>query len=230
MYRNVRFERVLYLILCVINIITIAYTIFAVYDTYQIKQTEKTFVVATNFKQIGDAINIKHLDQNNQPILNIIQFFISKYVQAREELVYDESKAMSQLQIKYNVIKQMSSENVFEEYYKTSQSNAIDSNISMILNDIQRIITIDKIVFIDNDNKEIKMSNILSQIKINSIPRYVKVYFSLQSTDTKYNNKKYVADISYSFFINRNTQNISNREKMIEFNVNDYKVSTYEAS
>ena len=78
---------------------------------------------------------------------------------------------------------------------------------SLILNAIQRVVVVDKITFIDNNNKEIAISNILSQITTNSTPRYANVYFTIQSTDTKYNNKHYVAQISYSFFINRNTKN-----------------------
>ena len=128
---------------------------------------------------------------------------------------------MKAIAIKNNIIKTLSSQSVFQEYYINANNGTLGSDLSLVLNNIQRTIDIKKIEF--KYEYSSKFDEFYSKFTSSAVPRHAKIYFATNSTDNNYNNKEYVATISYSFFINRNLN--SRSAKMLEFNVTGYKIS-----
>ena len=141
-----------------------------------------------------------------------------KYIINMESLLYDTKtqNGSQAIQKKIKIIKNLSDNNVYEDYINNSYKDD-HSDLSLTILKQQKIAKIDKIEYIYNDlNIFDKVYKLVSN---NYIPNGAKVYFSTETTAENSKKHNHIAIILFTF-------NISNKKanQKIDFNVNNYYV------
>ncbi len=212
-------ERISYLIIVIISAICLyqAYNLISI-----VKQNKKkinTYIIFTKSKKQNEYTKIKTIETNTKDVtLAILDILITKYVLNMETLVYDKNteNATQQIEKKTIVIKNLSNNEVYENYIKNSYNNE-DSDLSLIVLKEQKIAKIDKIDYIyDNLNIFDKIYNCLASY---CQPIGANVYFTTQTTINNSKKKHYMARIFFT--LNKINNKINSK---IDFNITHYSV------
>lgn len=212
-------ERIRYLIIVIISSLCLyqAYNLISIVQ--QNKKKINTYIIFTKSKKHHEHTKIKTIDTNTKDItLSLLDILITKYVLNMETLVYDKNtqNATQQVEKKTIIIKNLSNNEVYENYIKNSYNNE-DSDLSLTVLKEQKIAKIDKIDYIyDNLNIFDKIYNFLASYQH---PIGANVYFTSQTTINNSKKKHYVARM----FFTLNTINNKMNSK-IDFNVTNYSV------
>ena len=215
-YMSPAFERFFYALLfcfCAINFHQVYYLI----PQFRKENIKMSIIAKVNSHPEGQVVKITHLNQTNNPVLNILEFFLIKYVENRESLVYEKDKGMSIMKIKNIILQNTSSRDIYKEYLMQSYSPMSNSDISYVAKGNQKFVKINKIEFISTETT--LFQEIFSTITTNAIPKLANIYFSLETTDENEAQANYVAKISYVFYLNEE----KSVNSIIEFYINKYE-------
>lgn len=211
-------ERIKYFLIIVLAVICFcnAYSIIDIVN--QQKQQQHTYIIFTNTKKDGEEIKITKLSKKDNNKLLLLELMIRKYIINMESLLYDTKtqNGSQAIQKKIKIIKNLSDNNVYEDYINNSYKDD-HSDLSLTILKQQKIAKIDKIEYIYN-NLNI-FDKVYKLVSNNYIPNGARVYFSTETTAENSKKHNHIATILFTF-------NISNKKanQKIDFNVNNYYV------
>ena len=217
LYVEVASERIIYctLLLLVCFCLKTTFDVIGVIEKY--KQHQDTYILFTDNHREDERIKISKMPLSKDNTTSILTFMLSKYVLNMETLDYDAKKqtGASAIENKIKIIKNLSSEHVYQKYLESAYKDDI-GDISLAMLKKKKIATIEKIDFI-YENLNI-VEKIQSYISASLLPQGAKVFFSIETTDEKNKKQHFVATISFSYYAKNDKQFGSK----IEFKVNDY--------
>ena len=141
-------DRNLLICIFIIIVLCLLQMCFAIKMFYDTKDVVRQYVIYTNHDE-GLSLSFKRLDTNFSISNFLHQFIIIKYVENMEIFKFDKNKqsAMRLLQKKAQIIKNTSSDFVYQKYidgvYKDDYGD-----LSLLLSDQQKDISIEKIDFL----------------------------------------------------------------------------------
>ena len=217
MYVDCASERIVYFVLLIVSLISV----FFAYDLIDIISKQKakveTYVLLMEHKDADSIVQAYQLPEAQDSTLSLLEFVVRKYITNYEQLKYDsnEISGTDALQEKTIIIRNLSGNDVYNNYM-TSAYASEDSDMSLALLKQQRVVNIEKVEFLyDNLNILEKVYNSLSS---NITPHNAKVYFSTETTSENSIKKNYVANIGFSFYIDKEKK----ANSKVEFKVNSY--------
>lgn len=212
-------ERIRYLLIVILSFLCLYQAYNLIDIVKQNKQKINTYIIFTKSKKNNEHTNIKTIDTNTKDAtLAILDILITKYVINMESLIYDKNalNTTQQIEKKSIIIKNLSNNDVYENYIKNSYSSE-DSDLSLIILKEQKIAKIYKIDYIyDNLNIFDKIYNLIGSY---CRPIGANVYFTSQTTINNSKKKYYVAKIFFTLNKSGNKRNTK-----IDFNVTNYSV------
>lgn len=216
-------ERFLYSLLFFLFIINslLSYKIFKYEKKNHI--IKQSFVLKTISHPLDYNIKISKLNNEKNPIHDIIKFLIGQYIINRESLNYDNLEGMSILTNKANLVKNTSSNNIYQDYLKELYSKDPNSDLSFVINGEKKFIEIKSIEFIYEEEK-LLLQKIYYSLFTSKMPNKAKIIFAFDTTENDENiDKYYEVYISYSFFLNEIVSKNLDSNKAIEFQINGYR-------
>ena len=212
-------ERFIYSIIFIISLSCLMQA-FLIINNIRINNKQKnTYVVIMDHKNKDDYIKVSRITSTSKNhLLSFLNVILRKYVINMESLIYDENKkGMDAIRDKSLIIKNLSGQNVYNNYISSSCCEE-GSDISLAILNIKKTVTVNKIKFIYEDVNVFE--KIYSSISSNKIPKGAKIYFTTETTDEKSKKQHMVATVHFSFYFN-----LEEKEKaVIDFKVNDYYV------
>ena len=216
MYVRCSRDRNIFLLIFII-ILVCFFQVYSVVKQFQTnKDKVKQYVVYTHHNE-NELLSIKALNISESMSLYLCKLLIMKYIENMEKLnLYKDNKsAMSMLQKKAQIIKNTSSNTVYQKYldgiYKDDYGD-----LSLYLTNQQKLVEIENIEFV---NTEQTLTNRVYSIVSQQQPNAANVVFVVKIFSHQHEIKKrYKAHIA--FFLNRSKGEATSQT--IDFKVYDY--------
>ena len=217
-YVNGASERVIYFVLLSISVLCLWYS-FSVIEMIK-KQKEKvnTYVIFVNKKNKNRTTKVSTLNSATNSSMGILDLLVRKYVINMESLTYGNglnNDSSNIMQRKTTIIKNLSSNNVYN-YYLKNINKAEDSDLSLLTLKRQKIVNINRIEYIYEDQNII--TELYNFISSSRRPIGANVFFTTETTDGLSVKKAYKATMLFTFFEDPE----KTAGKRINFLVNDY--------
>lgn len=217
-YVNGASERVVYFVLLSVSVLCLWYS-FSVMEMIK-KQKEKvnTYVIFVNKKNKNRTTKVSTLNSATNSSMGILDILVRNYIINMESLKYGNSltnDGANVMQKKITIIKNLSSNNVYN-YYLKNINKAEDSDLSLFTLKRQKMVNIDRIEYIYE--KQNIITELYDFISTSRRPIGANVFFSTEITDGLSVKKTYKATMLFTFFEDPERT----AGKRINFLVNDY--------
>ncbi len=217
-YVNPASERFVYFIIFIISLLCLIQSFLIIDEIYVNNKRRNTYIMLMEHKVSDDYLKVSKIQTSSKKshLISFLELVLKKYVTNMESLVYDENKkGIDVINDKSLIIKNLSGQNVYDNYISSSCCEE-GSDISLTILKIQKTITINKIEFLYEDISFLE--KIYSSISSNKIPKGAKVYFTTETTNEKSKKQNMIATVHFSFYFNPTEK----EKSTIDFKVNDY--------
>lgn len=197
------------ILVCVVKV----YLLFGIF--YSTRDTVKYYITYTNHKD-GDMLTLRSLEKYQDISNSLCKFAITKYVENMESIVSKKNNrsVLFFLKKKANVIKNTSSQSVYQKYvYSVHQE---DGDLSLYITGKQKIVNVISVDFVTTNEKLTDKVYAFTNIKKTNMANVVFTVKTVSNEDEKI--QKYIAKIVFLF----DNRKIFEPNQVIDFKVVDY--------